>query len=254
LQNINKNVLPGAGPFYFDGNEIGIMMLPGFGGGTCADLKPLAEDLNKEKGYTIHIPLLPGFGTSPEDLRNTPITLWKEALEKEYSMLKDKSKKIIIGGHSGGGILTLILASKYKLDGIFTISAPVGIKRFIAKLVPFLKIFIKYYPIESEQFRKDTNGKWVGYDKIPLNIASKAKKLMKEMKDCLYKISCPALLFQGRLDSQIQKNSMEHIFDNISSKKKKIIWLENSDHPILDIPDYSQILSELIKFIEEICN
>lgn len=249
---MNKKILPGAGPFYINGNEIGIMMIPGGGGGTCADLKPLAEDLNKERGYTVHVPLLPGFGTSPEDLKNTSIKLWKEALNNEYSFLRSKCKKIIIGGHSLGGVFTLILGSQFDLDGIFTISAPIGIRGIAPKFVPILKIFIKYYPVDSKRFREETNGKWVGYDKIPLNIVPKVKKLMKQMKESLHNIECPTLLFQGRLDHQIKVNSIDFIFNNISSEIKKKIWLENSDHPILNIPDHVQIISELTKFIDKI--
>ena len=253
MNNNNSTIMHGAGPFYFEGNKIGIIMIHGGGGGTCADLKPLAEDLHKKGGYTISVPLLPGFGTSPVNLRKIPISEWKFALNKELTALKDTCDKIIVGGHSMGGILTLILASSNDLDGIFTISAPAGVQRFLFHLVPFFKIFVKYHSIDSEQFKKDTNGKWVGYDKIPLNIATKVKKLMKEMKKSLSKVKCPALLFQGHLDSDVKKNSMVYIFSNISSKNKRKIWLEHNDHTILESPDHNQIVSELFNFISEIC-
>lgn len=245
--------MPGAGPFYFEGNNVGILLIHGGGGGTCADLKPLAEDLHMKGGYTINIPLLPGYGTSPKDLKDTPIDYWKSTIKAELSMLVDKCEKIIVGGHSMGGILTLIFAANYDLDGIFTISAPIGIQRFLFHLVPLFNIFVKYYSIDSERFKRDTNGKWVGYDKIPLNIAAKIKSLMKEMKKSLSKVKCPALIFQGKLDSEISKNSMDYIFDNINSEKKRKIWLENNDHPILDSPDHKQIVLELTKFINEFC-
>ena len=253
MNSKNSTIMPGTGPFYFEGNEIGIIMIHGGGGGTCADLKPLAGDLHKKGGYTISVPLLPGFGTSPVILRKTTINEWKFALNKELTALVDKCDKIIMGGHSMGGILTLILSSNNDLDGIFTISAPAGVQRFLFHLVPLFKIFVKYYSVDSEQFKKDTNGKWVGYDKIPLNIATKLKKLMREMKKSLSEIKCPALIFQGKLDSEIKSNSMDYIFDNVRSKKKRKIWLENNDHPILDSPDHKQIVLELVKFINEFC-
>lgn len=243
----------GAGPFYFEGNNIGILLIHGGGGGTCADLNPLAEDLHMKGGYTINIPLLPGYGATPKDLKNTRIDYWKSAINRELSILIDKCDKVIVGGHSMGGVLTLILAANYNLDGIFTISAPIGVQRFLFHLVPLFKIFVKYHTIDSEQFKKDTNGKWVGYDKIPLNIATKLKKLMREMKKSLSEIKCPALIFQGKLDSEIKSNSIDYIYDNITSKKKRKIWLENNDHPILDSPDHKQIVLELIKFINEFC-
>ena len=249
----NQNIMKGAGSFHFEGNNVGILMIHGGGGGTCADLKPLGEDLHKKGGYTISIPLLPGFGTSPEELRNTSIEDWKSALYEELGLLRDKCDKIIVGGHSMGGILTLILAANNEFDGIFTISAPVGIRSFLFTLVPFFKIFVKYHRIPSEKFRRETDGRWVGYDKIPVNIGIKIKNLLKEMKKVLPLVICPSLLFQGRLDSDIKKNSMDYILCTIGTQKKKQIWLEHNDHPILESPDHNQIVSELFNFIQEIC-
>ncbi|MFW9820133.1 MAG: alpha/beta hydrolase [Candidatus Thorarchaeota archaeon] len=249
----NKRILPGAGPFYFKGNNIGILLIHGGGGGTCADLKPLASDLHSKGGFTVKIPLLPGYGTTPKDLKNTKIENWKSFLYSELSVLNKKCDRIFVGGHSMGGVLTLILAANYSLDGIFTISAPIGIQNFLFYLVPIFKIFIKYHSIDSERFIKDTDGKWVGYNKIPLNIATKLKRLIKEMKLSLNEINCPALILQGKNDSEIEKQSMNYIFNKIKSMKKKKIWLPNNDHPILESPDHDQIISELIKFINENC-
>jgi carboxylesterase len=249
-----SKVLPGAGPFYFEGNKVGILLIHGGGGGTCADLKPLAKKLHNMLGYTIYVPLLPGYGTTPEDLRNITINNWKKTIDWEISRLIQKCDKIIVGGHSLGGVLTLIFASNYSFDGIFTISAPIGIKRFAAKFVPFLKIFVKFYPLKWKKLKKETNGKWVGYKKLPLNVATKIQVLLKEMKKILPKIKCPTILFQGRLDLDIKPKSMDEIFNMISSKNKRMVWLENSDHSILDSPDHQRIFSELVKFISEICN
>ncbi len=249
--NSNKKTLLGAGPFYFEGNKIGIMILHGGGGGTCADLKPLAENLQGELGYTVHVPLLPGFGTSPEDLRNTPANAWIEAVDREFNVLKAKCEKVIVGGHSMGGILTLILAAKHELDGIFTISTPIDIKGFILKFIfTIARFFMRYLSVDIERLKKETNGKWVGYDKIPLNMVPKFKLLKEEMKNALPKIECPAILFQGRLDAVIKENSMDVIFDTIKSKKKKKVWLENNDHPILNSPDHDQIVMELANFVK----
>ncbi len=211
MNDQSKVTLSGAGPFYFNGNDIGILIIHGGGGGTCADLKPLGEDLQK-KGYTVHIPLLPGFGTSPDDLRITPLSAWKRALEREITLIREKCEKIIVGGHSMGGVFSLILASNNNIDGVFTISAPIGIRGLAPKLVPLLKIFVKYYPIPLKEFKQETNGKWVGYNKIPLNVIGKFNKLIEEMRKTLGEINCPALFFQGRLDSVIKKNSMDFIY------------------------------------------
>ena len=248
---MSKHTLPGAGPFYFEGNEIGIIFIHGGGGGTCADLKGIAEDLHQHQGYTIQVPLLPGFGTSPKDLRNTTIEEMKQALNTEIAELKGKCNKVIVGGHSMGGVLTFLMASKHSLDGIFTISAPTAVQRpyTILKLIWKVLTHLPYFPVEYDNLKKETKGKWVGYKKIPINMGFKISKLIKEMKKILKDVTCPAILMQGRLDSAIKPESMDTIYNTISSTIKKKIWLENNDHPILDSPDHNQIISEIIEFI-----
>jgi carboxylesterase len=151
-----------------------------------------------------------------------------------------------------GGILALLLAHQVEVNGIFTISTPFAIRGIGIKLAPLLKLFMKYHKVSSEKLKAETNGKWVGYDKIPLNIVDKLNSLLKEMKSILPEIDKPIILFQGRKDKQVKKESMDIIYKRVSSIKKKEVWLENNDHPILNCPDHEQLTKELNNFILEI--
>lgn len=251
---MKKKVLPGAGPFYFKGTKVGILLFHGFGGGTCADLRYIAEDIYNRQGYTLHLPLLPGFGTNPKDLKQIKIDDWLESIETSFDNIHQSCEIVIVGGHSIGGVIPFVLAKTHKIDGIFSISAPIGIKGIGPIIAPFMGFFMKYHNIGSEQFRRDTDGKWVGYNKIPINIVGKIKKLIALMRENLPTITCPVLLFQGRKDDQIKKKSMDYIYQSIQSADKRKIWLENNRHPILDSPDQNIIINELINFIEIIKN
>jgi carboxylesterase len=246
---LSSEKISGVGPFYYEGNKLGILLLHGGGGGTAVDLMPIAEDLHKMSGFTIKVPLLPGYGTSPSILRKTQISDWINMGLTEFESLKDDCDQVIVGGHSMGGVLAFILASEIKVDGLFSISTPIAIKGFLPKLVPILNLFIKYHSIDSDKLREETNGEWIGYDEIPLNIVPKIRELIKIMKNRLDKIKCPTILFQGKLDEQIKKNSIEYIFEHISSKIKHKIWLENNQHSILRCPDHNIIVKELNEFI-----
>ena len=245
-------IIPGAGPFYFEGNDVGVLMFHGFGGGTCSDLKYIAEDIYDKKGYTLYLPLFPGFGTSPEDLKEAQISDWLRSMENAFGEIRDKCTILIVGGHSIGGVLPFILENSHRIEGIFAISAPIGIKGLGPYIAPFIKIFMKYHNIKSDQFKRETNGKWIGYDKIPINIVGKIKQLITQMKSNLPNIRCPVVLFQGRKDNQITKKSMDYIYQNIKSTDKQKIWLENNEHPILDSPDQNIIINELINFVERV--
>jgi carboxylesterase len=246
---LSSEKISSAGPFYYHGNKLGILLLHGGGGGTAVDLKPIAEDLYKKSGFTTKVPLLPGFGTSPTILRKIQISDWLNAVLVEFESLKDTCEQVIVGGHSMGGVLAFLLASETNVDGLFSISTPIAIKGFLPKLVPILNLFIKYHSIDSDKLREETNYEWIGYDEIPLNIVPKIRKLMKTMKNRLSKIKCPIILFQGVLDDQIKKNSMGYIFEHVNSKIKYKIWLENNQHSILKCPDHEIIIRELNEFI-----
>jgi carboxylesterase len=248
---LSSEKISGAGPFYYNGNKLGILLFHGGGGGTAVDLKPIAEDLNKEGGYTTKVPLLPGYGTSPRDLREIEISNWLKVVLTEFKSLKEICDQVIVGGHSMGGILALILASEVTVDGLFSIATPIAIKGFLPKLVPLFNLFIKYHSIDSDKLKAESNHEWIGYDKVPLNIAPKIKKLITIMKNGLIEIKCPIILFQGNLDEQIVKGSMEYIYKHVSSKMKQKIWLENNQHSILRCPDHDIIIKELNEFINK---
>ena len=248
---MNNEKITGAGPFYYEGNELGLLLFHGGGGGTAADLKPLALDLHEECGFTIKVPLLPGYGTSPTDLRKVQVTTWLDATLNEYELLKKTCTKIVVGGHSMGGILSFILASKVKVDGLISIATPLAIRGFLPKIAPIMDIFVKFHRIDSDSLRSESNNEWIGYDEIPLNIVAKINKLLKIMKNNLDQIDCPVLLFQGRLDDQIAINSMEDLYRNMRSKIKRKIYLEKNQHSILHCPDHNIIVNETMNFIKK---
>jgi len=244
--------MPGAGPFYFEGNDVGILLLHGGGGGTAADLKPMAEFLHNEGGYTVRVPLLTGFGTSPEDLKETKISDWMNDLDVEFNFMTQKVKKVIVGGHSFGGVLTLYLGATKNPDGIFTISAPFGVQKFLRRILSNIRHLGGYMPLQKEEAERETDGAWVGYDKYPMTTGIRIIRMKNKFIKYHPQITCPALLIQGRLDSQIQPSSMEKIYNLISSENKKKLWLENSDHSILKMADEELLFTEILNFIKEV--
>lgn len=139
INNDDLKILPGSGPFYFEGNNIGVLMIHGGGGGTCADLKPLAEELHKTLGYTVYEPLLPGYGTTPEVLKNITINEWKRTIEYEIDHLNRKCKKIVVGGHSMVASLPLFLRVNIRLMVFSPFQRPLALKDLLLSLSHFSK-------------------------------------------------------------------------------------------------------------------
>ncbi|WP_235189307.1 carboxylesterase [Exiguobacterium sp. NG55] len=67
MKAVNYPVIPGAGAFYYEGNEIGILLCHGFNG-TPQSVQDVGIELMKQ-GFTVYAPRLKGHGTHPEDFR-----------------------------------------------------------------------------------------------------------------------------------------------------------------------------------------
>jgi carboxylesterase len=98
-----------GGNFCWEGGTDGILLLHGLTA-TTAEVRPLAKRFHDE-GFTVSAVLLPGHGTTPEKLNQTPRGEWIAVCEKAYFELQKKCSRVIVGGESTGGILALHLAS-----------------------------------------------------------------------------------------------------------------------------------------------
>ncbi len=65
----DETILQGAEPFFFPGNDIGVLVCHGFTG-TTQSMRPLGEAL-AAAGYTVIGPRLAGHGISPAAMART---------------------------------------------------------------------------------------------------------------------------------------------------------------------------------------
>jgi carboxylesterase len=78
-----------------------------------------------DHGYDVYVPLLPGFGTKPQDLYDTTFTQWYAYMEQYYRDKRADYKKLFVGGTSMGGSMALKLGERFSdteeaPDGIAT--------------------------------------------------------------------------------------------------------------------------------------
>lgn len=251
--HIPENVLPGAEPFYHKGSDTGVLLIHGGGGGTTADMRELGQVLYKEAGYTILAPLLPGYGTTKEDLAEVTYEDWIKAVKQNFLELKSEVKKIFVVGHSMGGVLTLFLGSEFpsEITGLVSISAPTKLKGFLIKLVPFFRLFVKYWKvIDVEAFKELSKGIWAGYEQIPLKIVGDFYKLMKLNNTQLNRIEAPILIIQGHRDEFVPAQSPTIIYKTVKSAEKVIKWFE-TDHNILFSTKKHELFSIIVDFIRQ---
>jgi carboxylesterase len=106
-----SEVLPGAEPMSAAGDEHGVLVLHGFTA-TPHSMRGLAEAF-AAAGYTVELPLLPGHGTSIEDMEATAWADWAKAVEATYAGLAARVADVIVVGLSMGGTLAATLAVEH---------------------------------------------------------------------------------------------------------------------------------------------
>ena len=237
----------------FEGNdELGVLVLHGFTSSTTESV-PIAQIFEKE-GFTTSAPLLPGHGTTPDELNKTTWKQWVEKAEKEYEWLKTKSKKILIGGSSMGGALSLYLASKLKIDGVFTLGTPYDLRLKVKILTYFLNLIGKPLkkPEKTLKYYQQTGLK--SYDRYPPKAMKQLKLLFNEMKKSLPQIKVPYSGHLGFKDDLTIPNDPIKILTKINSPKGSITWYKSSGHILITEPDKELVAKNLIEFAKQILN
>jgi carboxylesterase len=236
--------------FVLEGSSTGVLLFHGFTA-TTLEVRGLAEYIHTQAGFTVAAPLLPGHGTSPEDLATRHFQEWLDAAENAFTSLRSTSSTVFVGGESMGGLLALYLAANHpEIVGILLFAPALIIHGLLeAKL---LKWFI--FGSSKNNLEKPADGflPWQGYSMNPLQAVSELGKLQSFVRKILIKVSQPAIIFQGDRDETIDPKGINTILQSISSTHKQLIAVENCGHCVLLDVQHPRINQLSLQFIQQV--
>lgn len=236
--------------FFWEGGPTGILLFHGFTA-TTAEVRLLGRFLH-EHGYTVSGPLLPGHGTTPEEMNHCRWQDWVAAAEAAYRQLASRCERVFIGGESMGAAISLYLASEYpEACGILTYAPGILFPPSRMWMARLLSLFVT--------IRKKPQGpptavdsRWKGYGVNPLHAVLELDRLQSETRKRLPRIHQPLLIVQGRLDRTIDPRSGDIIRREVSSELKEFVWLENSTHCIILDCEWDKAAALTLKFIQKV--
>ncbi len=217
-------------PFSFSGRDTGCLLLHGFTG-SPSELRLMGEFLSGN-GIGVSCPLLPGHGTTIDDLDSCTWRNWCDMAEKELLLLKKSYSKVFICGLSMGGSIGLYLATKHQVDGIATLAAGVKLKDIRVILLPFLRHFNVRIQKTRNAFARGNDRIRFAYDYNSSRATWQLIQFYRYLKRNLDKVTSPLLLINSRYDRTIPFENTEIISSHVRSEYKKIIPLERTDHII----------------------
>jgi carboxylesterase len=235
-------------PFFWPAGSTGILLIHGFTA-TVAEVRPLAHKLHAA-GYTVAGPLLPGHYTRPEDLNRVKWEDWIAATREVYVRLQAQCERVIVGGESTGGLISLYLAAEHPEIAAILLYAPalrLNLCKYDALRMRWLAPFVPWVPKQS----LDSASLWQGYKVNPLKGALQLLELQKQVRPKLDRITQPTLIVQGKLDTTVHPDVPDTIRASIRSKIIEVHWMEQSAHCVAIDCEMDEVAAITLKFLEK---
>ena len=248
---------PHADPFSSDGvvdasgRRIGVLLSHGFTG-SPASMVPWGQYL-AEQGYAVSVPLLPGHGTTWEQMNGTTFEEWYTALEEEFEKLRASTDVVVVGGLSMGACLAIWLAARHPEDvaGVVVVNPVVASTNKQLLAVPLLKYLVKSMPAIGDDIKKPGVSEYA-YTRTPLKALHSMVRGWKQVREDLPEVTAPLLLFRAPDDHLVDPSSARIILGSVASRDVTETLLENSYHVATLDNDAPQIFEESADFIRRV--
>jgi carboxylesterase len=240
-----------ARPELTGGRRVGVLLSHGFSG-QPASMRPWGEAL-AEQGYAVEVPLLPGHGTTWQELNTLTWADWYADLTAAFARLVAENDAVVVGGLSMGGTLALRLAADRagEVAGVMLVNPAVATKRFDVKLLPVMKHLVKSFPGIANDIKKPGVEEH-GYTRTPLKAAHSMMTAWRTVREDLPKVTQPLLMFLSAEDHVVDPSSARIIRGTVSSRDLSEQTLENSYHVATLDNDAPTIFEESAQFIRRV--
>lgn len=252
VQELAGRIFGTPEPFFLEGAganaDTVVLLIHGFTG-TPSEFRRLGYYLN-DLGYTVKAILLPGHGTTPEDMIRTGFVDWWRCVKEEFEELRQQGYgRVIPIGHSMGGLLSLKLAMEKEVPGVVTLATPIHLGSRIPIFAFLIQFFVKYVSKRRPAGSAQPVSESMAYDRTPVPCVVHFRKLLFHVKRKLDRVEAPVFIAQGELDRTSLPESAPFIYRNVSSSRKEMKVYPNSSHGILLDSDRDQVYEDIGLFL-----
>lgn len=241
-------------PFFLEGigqnAETALLLIHGFTG-SPSEFRRLGYYLN-DLGYAVKAILLPGHGTSPEDMICTGFSEWWDGVRTEFTLLREQYQRIIPIGHSMGGLLSLKLAMEEQVQGVVSLATPIHLGSRLVACAGWLQFFVKYAVKRRAPGTEHIINEALAYDRTPLRCVVDLRKLLFQVRKKLDQVDAPLFIAQGERDRTSLPRSAPFIFNKVSSQQKEMKVYPNSAHGILLDSERDQVYEDIGSFLAQL--
>ena len=258
--------------------EPAVFLIHGLGG-TQYDLGSMHKRL-KNAGFVTYSLMLPGHGTTPEDLVGVTAEDWLEAVRLKYQEVMALHDEVHVMGMCMGALLAIetVKRERHTKGKLIALVPPVfydgwatpwyAFVRHLLYLIPGVAARWKIeegdpYGIKNEQLRaivkaKFARGESFHYGWFPLECVRQVDRLRAMVRKNLRKIEAQTLVIHAREDDLTGLNSAHFVIKGINGMerpgkkgeiKARLVVLEDSYHMVCVDNDKEIVARNVLEFI-----
>jgi len=244
-------MLPDFSPFHSSfngaGPRVGVVLSHGFTGSPHS-VRPWAQHL-ADAGYAVRLPLLPGHGTTWQDMATRSWREWHQAVDEAYLELASECDYVFSAGLSMGGTLALRIAATRPVAGTVVVNPGLVLDDPRAVIVAALKYVVRTTPAIANDILKPDQDEGA-YARTPVAAAHQLKKMYKDTAALLPRISSPVRVYKSTVDNVISTASLELLRSRVQAPVD-VSYLHNSHHVATLDHDAPEIFDGTVDFIEK---
>lgn len=204
------------------------------------------------RGVAVEAILLPGHGTTPEDLERTTRDTWYAAVRAGLERLRPRCQRLFVCGQSLGGTLALRAAALEPVDGVISLAGFLYLHDWRVRLLPFLRRVRHWEPGIGNDIADPEARHEVCYDRVSLRTVSELLALGAEVQRLLPQVAVPALVVQSRVDHVVPPDTAERIYARLGSRDKELVRLEHSFHVVAMDRDRDLVAERCLRFMRRV--
>jgi carboxylesterase len=215
-------VMPGAEPFSASGGPHGVLVVHGFTG-TPQSMRPLAVAF-AAGGFAVELPLLPGHGTSVDDMATTTFADWSGAVAEAYDHLAGRCERVVVAGLSMGATLAAWLAVRrpeiaglVMINGAFAPPEP-NVRAMLEQLITQ---GIPRVPGPGNDVADPAQTE-LAYTEVPPSQFLSLLDALAELQNQLPCIHCPSLVITSDKDHVVQPASSDHYAASVGGPVERL--------------------------------
>jgi len=249
-----------ADPFTLGDGPDACLLLHGLTG-SPAEVRPVGEAL-AAAGIRAYGPLLPGHGTTPEDLYTTTRADLLHAAESALLSLRG-ARRLFLAGLSMGSLLAIHLAARpWIREGLpdfaaLALLAPAiefsGSTWLFANVLGRLPALPLILAKGGRDLRAEPDERQkvdASYAAIPMRWAGELRALSQEARTLARRVRAPTLVMQGALDRTVSPSGSRRLARLLGSAQVEVRMLPKSGHVLpLDV-ESAEVCRGIVSFFQ----